>query len=469
MAHPAHGRTAARPHGRTAAADITPPSYGSFARSRPATSSRTVRPPTDPSGAPLLVADVIIRVWAGGGDGADQADRGVGANGLQGGTMDEARDPINIVVCCDGTWNTPDEHHGPAAKPTNVAKLALSVAVGSDQLFFYEPGVGTSPDERIAGGAFGLGLSQNIRNAYQFLADTYRDGDRIFLFGFSRGAYTARSLAGLIHNCGILRHEHRDRVDEAFAFYRDRTSHTRPSALASQIFRREYAHAQDTIHFIGVWDTVGALGIPDDLPGWKEFGCDVVDWQELWGFHDTQLGPHVTCARHALAIDEQRLPFKPTLWTAINPDAKNQSVKQVWFAGVHTEVGGGAADSSLSDIALLWMLGEAVAEGLRIEPARLTPGGSDGAGQAVAPNYAAPLMNSRTGAWELLHPYHRLQHLLEAARSAPRPPGQSLASSAQRRFGDRQLRYSPQAFADYFTGLPETQVTDSTPADAANG
>jgi uncharacterized protein (DUF2235 family) len=374
--------------------------------------------------------------------------------------MEDPRDPINLVVCCDGTWNTPDEQRGSTAEPTNVAKLALGVAAGPDQVFFYEPGVGTSPDERIAGGAFGMGLSRNIRNAYQFLADTYRDGDRIFLFGFSRGAYTARSLAGLIHNCGILRYDHRDRVDEAFAFYRDRTSHTRPSALASQIFRREYAHEQDTIHFIGVWDTVGALGIPEDLPGWKEFGREVVDWQELWGFHDTQLGPHVTCARHALAIDEERPPFKPTLWTAINPDAKDQSVKQVWFAGVHTEVGGGSADSSLSDIALLWMVNEAVEQGLRIEPTRLKLGAPNGAGQTVTPNYAAALANSRSGGWELMHPYHRLERLLDDGRSAPRPPGQSLATSAQRRFADHQLRYTPRGFANYFKDLPETAVTE---------
>jgi uncharacterized protein (DUF2235 family) len=374
--------------------------------------------------------------------------------------MERQRDPINIAVCCDGTWNTPDEHRGATAAPTNVAKLALGVVAGPTQALFYEPGVGTTPDERVIGGAFGLGLSRNIRDAYQFLAATYEEGDRIFLFGFSRGAYTARSLAGLIHNCGILRREYQDRVDQAFAFYRDRTSQTHPSALASTLFRRQYSHESDAIHFIGVWDTVGALGIPDDLPGMKE--CHE-DWQELWGFHDTQLGPHVSYARHALAIDEQRPPFKPTLWSAINPAAQHQSLEQVWFAGVHSEVGGGSADSSLSDIALLWMINEAVDAGLLVVPDRLRIGAPSGAGQPVAPDYAATLVNSRKGAWDAMHPYHRLEQLLDQAQDTPTAPGQSLASSARRRFDDPELQYSPQAFSDYFRDLPVTPVAHGEP------
>jgi uncharacterized protein (DUF2235 family) len=380
--------------------------------------------------------------------------------------MDEPRDPINIVVCCDGTWNTPDEHRGLTAAPTNVVKLALGVTNGENQALFYEPGVGTSPDERIIGGAFGVGLSRNICNAYRFLADTYEDGDKIFLFGFSRGAYTARSLAGLIHNCGILRSSHRDLVDQAFAFYRDRTSQTHPSTLASQLFRREYAHPDDTIHFVGVWDTVGAMGIPDELPGWKEFGSHLIDWQELWGFHDCELGPHVSSARHALAIDEEREAFKPTLWSAVNRDAQDQSLKQVWFTGVHSEVGGGTADASLSDITLRWMVAEAVEAGLLVETDPRSAGGATGLEVSGSPDYAAPLIDSRTGPWELMHAYHRLEHLLHDARHDGRPPGQSVASSAKRRFDERQLHYSPRAFGDYFRDLPTTAVQEQARAVA---
>jgi uncharacterized protein (DUF2235 family) len=178
-----------------------------------------------------------------------------------------------VVVCCDGTWNVPDEARDGVAAPTNVAKLALCIAVGgdSDQLLFYEPGVGTRPDDRVTGGGFGYGLSQNIRNAYQFLAEQYQPEDDLFLFGFSRGAYTARSLAGLIRNCGLLRREHADQVDAAFAFYRDRTSTTHPSSLTSEIFRRMYAYDSSDIHFVGVWDTVGALGKQSNQPRWEDF------------------------------------------------------------------------------------------------------------------------------------------------------------------------------------------------------
>jgi len=370
----------------------------------------------------------------------------------------------NLVVCCDGTWNTPDEHRGVVAAPTNVAKLALGVVDNSEQALFYEPGVGTSPDDRVLGGAFGLGLSQNVRNGYRFLAESYKPGDKIFLFGFSRGAYTARSLAGLVHNCGILNKDNVDRVDEAFAFYRDRTSHTRPSALGSQLFRRMYSQVDDSIHFIGVWDTVGALGIPDELPGWDEFFKRVTNWQELWGFHDTQLGPHVTTACHALAIDEERPPFKPTLWTSVNP---GQTLEQVWFAGVHSEIGGGAASASLSDIALLWMVERAQESGLLVNAGALKVGDDDGAGAQIAPDYAAPIVDSRKGLFAALQPYHRLEELQHQSRLSGTAPGQSLATSADRRVTEGIERYSPRGFSDYFAGSPKTDVIEETPVHAA--
>jgi uncharacterized protein (DUF2235 family) len=369
-----------------------------------------------------------------------------------------------LVVCCDGTWNTPDEHRGVVAAPTNVAKLALGVVDSPVQALFYEPGVGTRPDDRVLGGAFGLGLSQNVRNGYRFLAERYQSGDKIFLFGFSRGAYTARSLAGLVHNCGILKKENADRVDEAFAFYRDRTSHTRPSALGSQLFRRMYSHPDDTIHFIGVWDTVGALGIPDDIPGWDDFFKRMTNWQELWGFHDTQLGPHVTTACHALAIDEQRPPFKPTLWTSAKP---GQTLEQVWFAGVHSEIGGGSASASLSDIALLWMVKRARECGLLVNADALKVGDDDGAGTPILPQYAAPIVDSRKGLYAALRPYHRLEELQHQSRLSAPAPGQSLATSADRRFRERIDRYSPRGFSDYFSNLPRTQVTEESPVHAA--
>jgi uncharacterized protein (DUF2235 family) len=369
-----------------------------------------------------------------------------------------------LVVCCDGTWNVPDERHGGIGAPTNVAKLALGVVTGeqSDQLLFYEPGVGTSPDDRLVGGAFGYGLSHNIRSCYRFLAESYEPGDNLFLFGFSRGAYTARSLAGLMRNCGILLAEHADQVDEAFAFYRDRTSQTHPSALASQIFRQMYSHDEAEIHFIGVWDTVGALGIPAGLPAWKQISNSFPDWEQLWGFHDTQLSSHVKFAYHALAIDEQREPFRPTLWTQ-DVATPGQTVEQVWFAGVHSEVGGGSADASLSDIALLWMIERAKACGLMFKPDQLELGASDGAGGIVSPNYAAKIVDSRRGIYELLRPYHRLKRLPVGGA-----PGQSLASSVVRRHRERIERYSPPGLRSYLDALGVTQVVETLPAPSGS-
>jgi uncharacterized protein (DUF2235 family) len=368
-----------------------------------------------------------------------------------------------VVVCCDGTWNTPDETRDGVAEPTNVAKLALTVLTGdgTDQLLFYEPGVGTTPEDRVLGGAFGYGLSTNIRNAYRFLAGNYETGDALYLFGFSRGAYTARSLAGLIRNCGILRAEHADQVDEAFAFYRDRTSHTHPSSIASQLFRRMYAHDEDQIHFIGVWDTVGALGIPEQLPGWERLSDVFTGWERLWGFHDTQLSSHVVNAFHALAIDEQRAVFKPTLWTQ-DPAASGQTLEQVWFTGVHSEVGGGSRNPALSDIALIWMIERAQACGLMLDLSRLQAPAPDGIGAAVDPDFAGPIVDSRSGIWEAMHAFHRLREL-----PVTDAPGQALASSALRRAQEHGERYSPPGFDTYRAALGVAPVPDGGAAPQA--
>lgn len=368
----------------------------------------------------------------------------------------------SLVVCCDGTWDQPDQARDGVAVPTNVAKLALGVETSDQntQRMFYEPGVGTPPDERLLGGVFGYGLSRNVCDGYRWLAQNFSPGDRLFLFGFSRGAYTARSLAGLIRNCGILRPEHVDRVDQAFAFYRDRTSQTHPSALASQIFRDMYSQDDDEIYFIGVWDTVGALGIPTrmDLPGWDWVMKHFKESEELWGFHDTQLSSHVKFAYQALAIDELREPFQPTLWT--QGGTGGQTLEQVWFAGGHGDVGGGSQDPSLSDIALLWMLEKARACGLKLKPGQLENGGTDGAGGRVTPNWSGPITKSRHGFWDVFEQYHRLNQ--PSVRGAP---AQTVASSAATRFNQTQ-GYSPEGLAWYLNEKPQPWITevDAQPA-----
>jgi uncharacterized protein (DUF2235 family) len=212
----------------------------------------------------------------------------------------------------------------------------------------YLEGVGTHPEERIGGGAFGVGLSRNILQAYQFLVDSYESGDSVHLFGFSRGAYTVRSLAGLIGNSGLLRRNAKASVGDAFALYRDRAKSSSPNSVRARVFRQMHSHEID-IQFIGVWDTVGTMGVP--LLSYKL-------WQALgysWEFHDVNLGPHIRHAFQALAIHEQRSKFRPAVWE--KPTARtDQTLQQVWFSGAHADVGGGYRDSGLSDLSLAWMI-----------------------------------------------------------------------------------------------------------------
>ncbi len=249
-----------------------------------------------------------------------------------------------IFVFCDGTWNTPEQQDQGQDAPTNVYKLFLNVLETESQYRFYDAGVGTDGGlDSITGGAFGKGLFANIRQAYLFIVEHYRPGDRIFLFGFSRGAYTVRSLAGMIGALGIVRIQHLEQVENAYRHYReDYDNHT-----ALEHFAEQYSHQQREIEFIGVWDTVGALGIPLRSLNWLT--------ASKYEFHDTKLGSHIRHAYQALAIDEKRRQFEPVLWKQ-RKLAPGQKVEQRWFIGAHSNVGGGYKDSRLSDITLNWML-----------------------------------------------------------------------------------------------------------------
>lgn len=313
--------------------------------------------------------------------------------------------PKRLIVCCDGTWNTPDQLNGGQSAPTNVTKLALAMAAadagGTEQRTFYHPGVGTKRSERIRGGAFGFGLSRDVRDAYRFLVTNFEPGDEICFFGFSRGAFTARSTAGFVRNAGILRHEHADRIDEAYALYRSRHAH--PRGIEARLFRQSYSH-ETRIRFIGVWDTVGALGIP--LSGLRFINFVNRRWQ----FHDTDLSTTVDAAFQAFAIDEKRQPFRPTVWTKQQSDVAQQ-VEQVWFAGVHCDVGGGYSDHSLADVPLLWMVDKARGCGLAIDQDVLMRGpffGQDGADAgAPVPDPLGQQHESRKAFYRLLSPYIR--------------------------------------------------------------
>lgn len=280
-----------------------------------------------------------------------------------------------LIVFCDGTWNKPDEADKERkACPTNVSKLFRATCStdkeGNQQITHYIQGLGTRKDEKLRGGGFGMGISKNIIEGYQFICSNYVPGDHIFLFGFSRGAYTARSLAGLIYNMGILKRQHFNQINKAYEKYRDRSDAWHPNPAKgdkAKKFRDTYTYGGEKIHFLGVWDTVGALGAPYGMfMGWlvdKIFKCR---------FHDAKLTPIIENGYHALAKDEKRWPFRPTLWEltkAHDPD----HFEQKWFDGVHCDVGGGYPDCELSDVALEWMTEKAIEHGLNVELSTLTP------------------------------------------------------------------------------------------------
>lgn len=285
--------------------------------------------------------------------------------------------PRRLIVLFDGTWSK-------VQTQTNVERMQKLLApVGRDgraQLVLYIPGVGvTRGIEHLLGGAFGLGLSANIEQGYQWLCQQWRAGDEVFLFGFSRGAYSARSAAGMIRKCGLLKTDasgdvSMKAVDAAYDFYRNDVKSDDPQAVA---YRAQ--HSRDiTIHFIGVWETVGALGIPD-VASWFPYA------RSRYRFHDTELSASVRYAYQALALDEHRADFAPTKWLRLptslsageNATAKKSAqieVEQRWFIGSHSDVGGGEktdgagrSPDPLPDLPLAWLQRKASDAGLAFD------------------------------------------------------------------------------------------------------
>lgn len=265
-----------------------------------------------------------------------------------------------IVVCFDGTWNKPADEALPVNQriETNVSRFYESLkdqgADGTKQVKWYDEGVGTQWYDKFIGGAIGAGLELNIVQGYEFLAKEYQDGDEVYVLGFSRGAYTARSLVGMIRNCGLILPKHLAlRVAMAYGIYRTRNDAA--DSVTARMFRAAFCR-EIKIKFIGVWDTVGALGIP--LGVLKDVNM------KFYEFHDTKLSGIVENAYHAIAIDEHRLDYDVCLW---NPDtAPQQRLEQRWFIGAHCDVGGGYKDRRLSDMTLRWMQDKASALGLAV-------------------------------------------------------------------------------------------------------
>jgi uncharacterized protein (DUF2235 family) len=356
------------------------------------------------------------------------------------------------VVCADGTWNSRDQASSDGDGLTNVARMHDAVAdidkQGVRQKSLYHPGVGVEPSwyERAIGGAFGVGLSKNVQECYVWLVDNFTPGDEIFLFGFSRGAFTVRSLAGLIRKCGILRRDQRDMVAAAYDLYRD--GGKPPNSPEAAAFRDEHSHPTPTrIKCLGVWDTVGALGMPTTGPvGWYT--------RNKYGFHDVSLNSWVENAFHALAIDERRKPFEPALWKikASDVDARgeNQRIEQVWFAGVHSNVGGGYPDARLSELTLEWMLERAQQCGLALE----TP-----FEPTLAPNCCGELYQSMTWYYKTLGQVERAVCTeYHDEKGEPLLTFESVHSSAFERRDTFKPPYAPRNLS----GLPRVEA--SSPA-----
>ncbi len=269
----------------------------------------------------------------------------------------------NIVLCFDGTWNTPGRTADPAEDDsTNVVRFYEMVSKttdqGREQVKWYNQGVGTEWLNRVRGGAFGLGLDKHIIDGYSKLIETYEEGDDIYLVGFSRGAYTARSLVGLVRNSGLLRTPDKVLMDRAYELYRSRSEVDSEYAMA---FRKANSCEVD-IRFVGVWDTVGALGLP--VESFEDFDA------KRYAFHDTKLSSIVQNAYQAIAVDENREPYAPTLWGPQDDKdkAKGQTIEQVWFSGAHADVGGGyKGEHPVSDLTLRWMQKKASNCGLKVE------------------------------------------------------------------------------------------------------
>lgn len=301
-----------------------------------------------------------------------------------------------LILFLDGTWNEDTEDHAATnivylrerlfwglqerlranchadhkefekLKDFKTRGISGLVFDGFEYLVYYDRGVGTGPLlDPIKGGVFGDGLDEKIREAYRFLSSWYRPGDEIFIFGFSRGAYTARSLAGYLETVGLLRCEHCTTEIEARAWKYYRTSPGDRLSGEWSWFQKPVAPGADPpvhdrsymrIRALAVFDTVGALGVP--IQGFRRVN------RSKYEFHDTELNSLVDISLHAVAIDEARPAFEPTMWTKPKfklLDAEHSPTEQVWFAGAHADVGGGyvtwnKGDPGLSWVPLAWMI-----------------------------------------------------------------------------------------------------------------
>jgi uncharacterized protein (DUF2235 family) len=276
-----------------------------------------------------------------------------------------------IVICADGTWNVRDQIDSKTGKrrPTNVTKLARAVksrAGGNiDQVVIYHDGIGTRGNlAKWTGGAFGEGIENNIRNLYRSVIYNYVEGDELYLFGFSRGAFTVRTLAGFMKLVGLVRKDDDYYVPDIYECYEN--NYVTGSAEWTKAFHNVRQVSKcPPIRFVGVWDTVGALG----APGFVGKVAALFNANK-YGYHNVKLNDAIENAFHAVAIDERRGPFKPDIWD--RPSDWKGNLRQAWFPGVHSDIGGGLTPDGLANCALHWIAGHAQALGLELNSEYLT-------------------------------------------------------------------------------------------------
>ncbi|KAH9877401.1 hypothetical protein IAQ61_002767 [Plenodomus lingam] len=338
--------------------------------------------------APLSPAPVVVDISRGGAKTpliidvpARPRSRSVGRNGplmdtpgLSGGRGMFKR----LIVACDGTWNNSDNgmKNGSIAIPSNITRISRAIkAVSQDgvpQIVNYQQGLGTEGGRvsRVIGGATGKGLAEEVRESYSFLANNYHPGDEIFLLGFSRGAFTARSIGGLIGEIGLLTKKGLNTLPEVYEDVQNRRNPDyrpkhpdvpfprKPSAgdprYAEELERRGLTRLDIPIKVIAVWDTVGSLGIPR-IGILQRAGLQMKQ-SRATSFHDTKLSNCIENAFQALALDESRPSFAPAVWE--KPEGNRTTLRQVWFPGAHANVGGGYDDMQLANITLAWMMSQ---------------------------------------------------------------------------------------------------------------
>ena len=329
-----------------------------------------------------------------------------------------------IVICCDGTSNDFGDHN------SNVVKLFNVLEKNTDrQLTYYDPGVGTPSTydafnpitkklEYVLGQSFGYGLNQNIMDAYAFLMKTYEEGDELYFFGFSRGAYTVRALAGLINTCGLLYANSENLIAETMRIFHDRKA----GKIAGD-FKKTFSRVCK-VHFLGLWDTVSSIG-------W------VYSPMTLQG---TSNNESVTNVRHAISIDERRAFFRQNLWGT--RFEKQQDIRQVWFAGVHSDVGGSYLEevSNLSNISLEWMIVEAMGKGLLFEPEKLE--NTRKLFQQNPEPYMQDLNISLSGGWRIAEFWPKLIKVNKGTVDKPRWVSRLYVNRGRFRFMDGNHKYT---------------------------